>query len=241
MKKTLFIFVGIICILTIIKYPVQSNQQIQGIDPFDTLYQMEEIKFSELKIIAWAKIKDKNSSQQQMENILTLLEKEYNLELQKQWEGDSNHLTVKAVAGLDNPGRLQINLISTHNETYLAMSLEGLMLEDKISQGRKLEKIFEYFGTKPNINQTAIFYMLGFQSIDNQKENVHYLFTRINGTITEGIKDELLVSYSGYTPHFRGGVESRGKLINVNIASRYHNINNRTYLYVGTPLIHGQY
>ena len=252
MKNTFFAIIVIICILAAIKYPAQSNHQIQAIDPFDTLYQMEELKFSELKIAAWAKIKDKSTSKNYMEDILALLEKEYNLKFQKQWEGDKNHLTVKAAARLDinsqnasdvtgKPGQLHINLVSAHDGTYLAISLEGLMLENRLSQHKALEKIFEYLGTRPGINQTAIFYMPGYLSIDNQEKNAYYLFDRINAIIIEGIKEEAFISYSGYTPHFKDGVESRGKIINVNIASRYHDIENKTYLYVGTPLIHCQY
>lgn len=249
MKKTLFILVSIICILVIIKYPVQSSQQFQDIDPFNSLYQIEEVKFSELKITAWAKIKNKNSSEQHLENILTLLENEYNLSFHKQWEADNNHLSVRAVASLDTnyqntsdkSRQLHISLVSIHDGTYLAISLEGLMLEDRRFQGEILEKIFRYFGARPEVNQTAIFYIPEFQSIDNQKEHIHYLFNRIDGIIIEGIKDETLVSYSGFTPHFQNSVKSRGEKINVNIASRYHNVDNRTYLYIGTPLIHGQY
>ncbi|WP_028309793.1 YwmB family TATA-box binding protein [Desulfitibacter alkalitolerans] len=249
MKKTLFIFIGILCIIAIIKYPAQSNHQIQAIDPFDTLYQMEETKFSELKIAAWAKIKDKNISQQHMEDILALLQKEYNLKFQIQWEGDNNHLTLKAASRLDvnsqdatdKPGQIHINLISANDETYLAVNLEGLMLENSLPQSKKLERIFDYFEARPIINQTAIFFIPGYLSIDNQEKNVYYLFSSINGIIIEGIKEEAFVSYSGYTPHFKDGVESKGKIINVNIASRYHNIDNKTYLYMGTPLIHCQY
>jgi len=216
MKKALFVFVSILCVLIIIKYPAQPNQQFQDIDPFIVLYQIEEVKFSELKITAWAKIKNKNSSKQQIENILTLLEKEYNL-------------------------TSQVNLIPIHDETYLIINLEGIMLGDRHLQNKMLERIFEYFGSKPNINQTAVFYMSGFQSVYTQKENIYYFFSEINGIIVEGIRDEALVSYSGYTPHFEDSVVSRGKAINVNIASRYHNVDNKTYLYMGTPLIHGQY
>ena len=249
MKKTLFSLLVIICILTIIKHPAQSNQQFQSIDPFDTLYQIEEIKFSELKIVAWAKIKNKSSSEQHIEEILILLEKEYDLKFEKQWEGDNNHLSMEAVASLDancqdvsdKSRQLHISLVSIYDGTYLVISLEGLMLEERGSHGKTLESIFEYFGTRPNINKTAVFYMSGFQSVDSQERNIDYLFSKIDGIIIEGIKDETLVSYSGYTPHFQNYVKSRGKKINVNIASRYHTIDNKTYLYMGTPLIHGQY
>jgi len=223
MKKALFVLLGIIYVLVIIKYPVQSYQQFQDSDPFKTLYQIEEIQFSELKITAWAKIKDKNIAEEYIQSILALLEKEYNL-------------------NTSNESRqLNINLIAMHDETYLIISLEGIMLEDRHSQNNMLERIFEYFGSKPNINQTAIFYIAGFQSVHTQKENMYYFFSKIDGIMIEGVKDEALVSYSGYTPHFEDSVVSRGKAININIASRYHNIDNKTYLYMGTPLIHGQY
>lgn len=269
MKKTLFILIGIICILAI-KFPAQSYylyHQNQTLDPFDTLCQLEDIKFSELKIASWAKIKDKNSSQEHMESILALIEKEYNLKFQKHWEGDNNHLYLKAAAMLDpefknsqyiqkkqdnennidkppeqgKPVSLEVSLVSVHDGTYLAINLEGLRLEDRIFQRKTTEKIFANFGIKPKISQTAVFYKPGFQSMDDQERIVYYLFNIINGIIIEGIKDENFISFSGYTPHFKDSVESRGKKINVNIAARYHNTDNKTYLYMGTPLIHCQY
>ncbi|KUO51300.1 MAG: hypothetical protein APF76_17635 [Desulfitibacter sp. BRH_c19] len=244
MKKSIIIAIAIICLLTIIKLPALSQQE--NINPFDTLYQLEEVQFSELKICAWAKIKNKISTKKQLEDILFLLEKEYNVELNKQWENDKNYQSVSGDSDLnldlnDNKEIINIKLTATQAETYLSINLDNLSMDNRLIQRKRLEGIFGYFEVTPDISETAIYYIPRYLTVSEQEQIVHTIFDKINGIIIEGIKDEVLVSYSGFTPYFSDSVEVAGRKINVNIASRYHNLDDKTYLYMGTPLIHCQY
>jgi hypothetical protein len=50
-----------------------------------------------------------------------------------------------------------------------------------------------------------------------------------------------LVSITGYMPNVRTRLTLGEKLVNINIAFRYNSIENRTYLYVGSPIITTEY
>lgn len=240
MKKILIIFIGVICIFTLLKVPTLSNQE--KVNPFNTLYQIEGIQFSELKVSAWAKINNNSSTKKHLVDILNLLEKEYNIELSNEWERDNNYQSVSSKADLNlDRGIISINIISTPSETYLSINLDDLPMENSQAQRDKLLNIFNYFQVIPAINETAICYLPGYLTVPNQEQIVYSIFDKVNGIIVEGIKDEVLVSYSGFIPGFSDSVEVAGKKININIASRYHNIDDKTYLYMGTPLIHCQY
>lgn len=243
MRKTLIILIAIIFSTAFLKSPVFSKGE--NIHPFDTLYQQNNIIFSELKISGWAKIKNNDSSKTQMENLMEIIKKEFNMVGQEQWREDDVSKTL-IVSNKINEDTVTVTISSispmnAEKETYLTINIDSQNYENYNYNLEKLGRIFEYNNAEPNISKTMIGYLQGELSLPEQERIVRLIFKEINGIIIEGVSEENFISFSGYTPYFTNSVESLGKKINVNIATRYHNIDDKTYIYMGTPVIHCQY
>lgn len=225
--------------------PQLKNHQHETVNPFDILYHYENVIFSELKISAWAKIKNISSSREQLENIINLVQKEFEINEEVSWQQKDTTLLAE-VGSLSNGYRISVSAVTLSpleqgTGTYLSVNLDGLKHEEQKTFDKKISRIFEYFNVKPNISKTMISFIPEELTITEQEEIVHTMMHSINGIITEGVTKDNLVSYTGYTPYFKNNAESLGKKININIAARYHNLDGKTYLYMGTPVIHCQY
>jgi len=74
--------------------------------------------------------------------------------------------------------------------------------------------------------------------LDNMFENV---FRSARAEKVEGISDNGLVSVSAFSPAIAGGIRADGKRVNLNIAARYNSYENKTYIWLATPVIITEY
>lgn len=75
-----------------------------------------------------------------------------------------------------------------------------------------------------------------------ERENIALKLLLSQGVLgIDGISDERITSFSGYAPDIEGYVNCIGKKINLNIALRYSSTNGCTYIWIGSPLILGEY
>ncbi|TDA69742.1 MAG: hypothetical protein D9V47_04510 [Clostridia bacterium] len=64
----------------------------------------------------------------------------------------------------------------------------------------------------------------------------------VYGAVTvEGVAEEELYSVSAYTHKLQPAVDVAGRQINLNVGLRYHSYDHLTYLYLGIPLLDGEY
>jgi len=57
----------------------------------------------------------------------------------------------------------------------------------------------------------------------------------------EGIRDGNLISVSAYSPFIGDCINVNGKKVNLNLAIRYNSLENRTYIWLATPVITTEY
>lgn len=67
------------------------------------------------------------------------------------------------------------------------------------------------------------------------------IFKAADARKVEGIKESNLISVSAYTPSIGQSVEVNGRKINLNIAIRYNSYENKTYIWLATPVIITEY
>lgn len=79
--------------------------------------------------------------------------------------------------------------------------------------------------------------------LDNKKLNgiCSNIFIKANASKVEGIRDNNLISVSAYTRAIGESVEVNGKKVNLNIAVRYNSYENKTYIWLATPVITTEY
>jgi hypothetical protein len=79
--------------------------------------------------------------------------------------------------------------------------------------------------------------------VDNAKLNeiCRSIFRETGAMKVEGVRDHNLISVSAYSPAIRDSIQVNGNRINLNLAIRYNAYENKTYLWLATPVISTEY
>lgn len=96
-------------------------------------------------------------------------------------------------------------------------------------------------GVMPKLRHQYTATLPGKLSLPEQREAVAAIMEVYGAIAVEGVAGEELYSVSAYTPRLRPIVIAGGRRINLNIAMRYHSYDHLTYLYLGIPLLDGEY
>ncbi|PAB58286.1 YwmB family TATA-box binding protein [Anaeromicrobium sediminis] len=72
---------------------------------------------------------------------------------------------------------------------------------------------------------------------EEKKEVVKNLIDTYKIKVEEEYEDKNIVSITGYTKNFKKWIQYGGKKVNINIAMRYNNYDEKTYVIIGYPLI----
>jgi hypothetical protein len=128
-------------------------------------------------------------------------------------------------------------------EIYL---LAGLSLDGDPSSWQeaffRLEQVFRQEKLQPNYTISVIGTLPGPYSYNEQEEAARRIFRTLQVTAPAGIREGGLSSFTGYSPLLGNYVRDlAGNKINIQISLRYHAAEDRTYLYLGSPLISGAY
>ena len=67
------------------------------------------------------------------------------------------------------------------------------------------------------------------------------ILTETGAKRIEGIKDRNYISVSAYSPYIQEFIQVRGKRVNLNLAARYNSYEDKTYIWLATPVITTEY
>jgi len=62
-----------------------------------------------------------------------------------------------------------------------------------------------------------------------------------NAKKVEGITEENLISISAYSPRVKSSILVNEKRVNINLAMRYNSYEDKTYIWLATPVITTEY
>ena len=94
---------------------------------------------------------------------------------------------------------------------------------------------------KPQVLTNMVAARGGKMSAQAQEKMLGELFGAVEAQKVDGINTEQLYSVTGFTPSIKERLEIGDKQVNLNIAFRYHNDDGHTYIYIGSPLLIGEY
>lgn len=135
-----------------------------------------------------------------------------------------------------------LNEISLKGETYLFINLiknEQFLQNNDIIQ--LAEKIYKEFNQPLEIT-TCI--LGGFNGKFNKKtieDNFKKGISRFNGIVVDEFIDDNLISYTAYTDFIDKNIFTGEDKINLNVALRYNEFDDRTIIWIGTPIIASGY
>lgn len=105
----------------------------------------------------------------------------------------------------------------------------------------KVKGIFKKFGIKPSINTCLTGSYIGRLENNKLNEICAGIFKRTSARKVTGIRDNSLISVSAYSRAMRDSVLLDGKDVNLGFAARYNSYEDKTYIWLATPLITTEY
>jgi hypothetical protein len=203
-------------------------------------------------ISIWSQIKDGDYTLEEMEEIslecASILDLEKDAEIDITEDGDYNKIMVTnqkdediyitivmenfKKEGLSIESYLLIDLyLSNHYKDIC--QVEEIILDYFTKQGFEYQYAMTIYGTFSNKLNTDI-----------MREVIGKTFESIEGQIIEGMEETeygQMVSLTGYSPKLENNIQLAGDQINLNAAMRYSEHDDKTYIWIGTPLIATEY
>lgn len=97
------------------------------------------------------------------------------------------------------------------------------------------------YGDEVNVDICMTGYIEGRMNIEDREQFVDNLFLGLKAQKIEGIHNESLISVSGFSSSLPYSIKCNNNDININIACRYSSLNDKTYFWLGTPVINMEY
>ncbi len=111
----------------------------------------------------------------------------------------------------------------------------ALLLRDKI------EGVFAKFGLKPTVNTCITGTYEGYLQ-DSQLERIcRKILDDSAAKKVDSMRQENIISVSAFSPMIEDRLSIDGRDINLSLAIRYNKIENKTYLWVATPVVNTEY
>lgn len=105
----------------------------------------------------------------------------------------------------------------------------------------KIEKVFTGRGLKPVVNSCITGTYEGNLQ-DSQLENIcRKILNDSDARKIDSLRQENIISVSAFSPMIKDKLSVDGKEINLSLAIRYNKLENKTYLWVATPVVNSEY
>jgi hypothetical protein len=147
------------------------------------------------------------------------------------------------------PGKKLVNisvqLAKTNDkkiESYICVTVTDNIEKLSLDETRKtVLNVFERFGIETELNSCITGYYEGKLEKSKLVSISEKIFKTAAARKIEGINDKNLISVSAYSPAINNYITVNKKKINLNLAIRYNSYEDKTYIWLATPLIRTEY
>lgn len=200
--------------------PVEANINTYAIlnNPLINLQQLKSyFKFVEAKIGIVA------------DNDLITIDDNQNLEIKQSYKTQDAKLTInlKTINSINTYLIVDTTIYNNYNNTILAKA--------------KLENIFKALNLDSNTNLSLTGYYEGNLNYEQKKSVASNIMAKAEAKFKQDYVTDRIYSVIGYTKLINEYIYKERQKININLALRYNNYENRTYLYLATPIITTEY
>lgn len=245
MKKIILLL--LICMLLTIgsfdaaQYPVMSLTEEEALI---TSFESTGAEVMESTISCWTKLNDKFIAQKQieaeMDRIVSFLKLD-NASVVKNIENDDrlNKLVLYGTKG-DKAYNVAIESVKkeTGGETYIVFDIfmdKGY--KDLVSERQNIIDALQADEASINFSSCIVGTYKGKLKEREADKKSELALQSINAKRVEGIENDELKSISAFSANVGGHVMSDQARVNVQLAIRYSSYDDKTYIWIGTPLI----
>lgn len=244
MKK--WVGVGIICsILSLIIF-YMAPREIKETQ-FVTAFEEAGCQMLQTNIHTWGKLSDGLWEYDEMEAEVLRISKELGIESigiieKKENENIREYLIIRSSPSAKTT--IQIESIQNEEkiETYAIIDIilyegfEGALHFKEISKG-----VFEKWEVTPTSHVTMTGTYAGMMDLKEKKEVAHSIMQALGAKVHDTFETNQIYNQYGYTPMVEEWIQVGNHKVNVDLALRYNEYENNTYLYLATPMITVEY
>lgn len=239
MKKSIAVLTAIIITFSITVFRLN---QTKGEELLIEVFNQSTFTPIQANINLYSVFENKFEDFEQMKDCIMQIENELNFvdEVESMEEESDDYMVVKKVYSNEQV-KMTIKL-ETSDESYLTVDI--LVYEDcsKVMELKEyVENIFDNLGIKPKTNISVTGSYKGKLSVEQKKKISQEMMKQMGAEAREDYISEDVYSVTGYTKRIDEYINSAGKKINLNLAIRYNKYENKTYLYLATPLLVTEY
>ena len=202
----------------------------------------------ESTISVWSKINNSFMTEQQVEEemkavLATINPEKTTINIVKEHDEETNKQTLYASLG-SKYYNIAVESIKTDKggETYVIMdvSIDNSTTE-LVEERQRLERYFTAKNVKPKTSSCVIGVYEGKLTENEMRAKIADAMSSVKAKEVEGLTSEDLNSISAFSGNINSFVLSNNKKVNMQIAMRYSSYDDKTYIWIGSPLIHVEY
>lgn len=130
---------------------------------------------------------------------------------------------------------------SGNGDKYITIDATETVNGSALRLRDKIESVFGKYGLKPVVNSCITGTYEGNLQ-ESQLENIcRKILDDSDAKKVESTRQENIISVSAFSPMIEDRLSIDGKNINLSLAIRYNKIENKTYLWVATPVVNTEY
>ena len=126
-------------------------------------------------------------------------------------------------------------------DKYITIDAIGTENGSALELRDKIEEVFSTHGMKTVVN-SCITGTYDGNVQDTQLENIcKKILNESDAKKVDSLRQENVISVSAFSPMIKDKLSINGKNINLSLAIRYNKLENKTYLWVATPIVNTEY
>lgn len=244
--SSIIAFLGILTLIIFPLYEANSLEQ-DYLDIVSKSFHTTQGEFYELYIEAWEQIKKEEMDEKELLELSHNILRKFGLtSADCSIEGYEDFISIYCQEVLQDNTHFSLVLQSYRSEDLEAGTILGIQVNlSDLKNSRKyynlVKQIFAENNPDAYIGVSIVGTFPGQLTEQEFQKQTHLAFSAVTARVQEGISSKELLSYSGYSPNCKDYLIVDGKKINLNVALRYHSIDDTTYIHIGAPLIFQEY
>lgn len=254
MKKQIVFFSAVMLCITILFSIYYANMHSKTYLPEATLeksFANSGAKVVASEIYVWANYNEDGDAEPVFRQVSENLAKALDVVKNEAYSSNStenDEVNKVEINGLTSEGKIvnisyqtpKVSGGGNESHIYLKVS-EDLTAEGLEELRTKASKVFKASGLNPKINSCITGSFDGKLEYAELNQICNEIFKVADARKVEGMRDERLISVAAYSPVIDDFIKVNDKKVNLNLAVRYNSYEDKTYIWLATPVITTEY
>ncbi|ATW25975.1 YwmB family TATA-box binding protein [Candidatus Formimonas warabiya] len=238
-------------ILIVVNFYLRDiNPVMKTVDqPMQAAFESSKSVFSEVKLQGWAKVDEKFCSAPELDHYGGLVENILGApaSLTRERIADEGFHSLQLKGKLSQGQSVEIIFQSLQDKkkddkTYLIINMVDTRGPESLDWSKeKMVAAFREFQKEPELNQLMVGFKPGKLTKSAYRTLINEIFSSIGGKISGGVEEENYISKTGYVPNIHDKLKVGSNDVNMQVAMSYNELENKTYIYIGSPLVFYDY